>query len=106
MSVATIITPGSVTERGVTIPDWASATETSEDGWRFTPLPASEVLEYGRQGVTVKLAGCGPYDSVVTAHCRVTVGGETYEVAGEPQRWPSLTGDLAHTEVVLQRVDG
>ena len=106
MSSATIIHPAWTDDRGTDVPDWTNATRVVESGWRFTPLSASEVTDYGRQGVVTMLKGTGPVDTSLTAHDRIAIDGVAWECEGQPQVWPSLTGSLAHVEVVLRQVTG
>jgi len=100
-----VITPGSVTERGVTFPDWDTATDTTYADCRVQPLKAEELTDFARQGTKDWRRLFGPVGMLITAACRVTYDGDTYEVESvEP--WPSPTGALAHTEAVIYRTDG
>ena len=101
----TVITPGTVTDRGTTLPDWDTATTADYDECRVQPLSADEITALGRQGVRHAMRLFGPEDMTINELDRVTAGGVTYEV-DSAQVWPSPTGRLAHTEAVLVDVEG
>lgn len=101
----TVITPGWVDDRGASVPDWTNPTQSVETWHDIQPVSAEELRDMGRQGTAALLRGFGPSDSVLTDKCHAEIDGVTYEVASV-QLWPSMTGGLAHTEAVLERVVG
>lgn len=72
------------------------------------PIPAEELTEFGRQGVTVDLQLiCDDVDADIHRHDQVVVDGVAYEVVGEVQRWRSpMTGWTPGCRVLVRRVDG
>lgn len=101
----TVITPATRTERGTEYPDWENAANIDEEWSNFQPLSAEEITALGRQGVKTLRKAFGPVDTILNARCRARVDGVVYEVVSvEP--WASITGSLAHSEAVLQRVEG
>jgi len=100
-----VITPAWVDDRGANIPDWDNATDTDEQWRGIQPVSAKEADDIGRQGVLTMMRGTGPPDTVLTAHCRATFGGVSYEVVSV-QPWASITGGLAHSEAVFDRMEG
>lgn len=105
MQTVTILTAATVADHGAQVADWSTPTETVESGWLLQPLTSTEVME-NRNAVQAQWRGHGPADSSVTATSRVRFNGQDFEVVGEPLRWPSPTGALAHTEVLLSRWEG
>ena len=101
----TVITPAWVDDRGTDIPDWDHATETPEQWRGVQPMTASELDDLGRQGVLTMMRGTGPPGTALTALCRARIGGVDYEVVSV-QAWPSITGGLAHSEAVFERMEG
>ena len=101
----TVVTPGWIDDRGTDIPDWDNATTAVESWLSVQPLPASEAIDMGRQGVLTMKRGFGPADTLLTAMCHAIIGGITYEVVSV-QPWPSITGAIDHTESVFSRVEG
>ncbi|MFD8595370.1 head-tail adaptor protein [Kitasatospora sp. NPDC059646] len=82
-------------------------TVTSVDGCRVLPpggqMAASTEVIAGRNLVTVSVVLFAPATADIRATDRVRYAGETYEVVGEPARYP---GRLAHLEVQLKRWEG
>ena len=101
----TVVTPAWVDDRGADLPDWTDTDETDEVWWGWQPVSAQESTDMGRQGVITLRKAFGPMDTVMTAYCRAVIGGVTYEVVSV-QPWDSITGGLAHSEAVFERVDG
>jgi hypothetical protein len=102
----TLITPALVTDRGVSVPDWGNATETVIQGCRWQPMVSDEETAQHRQGVVKRLNFFGPPDMALTAHSRVEVEGEVYEVEGSVRPWMSPSGNLDHIEAHLMRAEG
>lgn len=109
----TVIRPAWIVERGDEIPDWSSASEHQITGCRVQPMSGEEVLFSGsggggaaRDAVISRWKLFAPTGADITERDRVRHQGVVYEVDGSIQRWPSPTGTLAHTEAVLQRVEG
>lgn len=102
----TIVSPTWIDDRGALAPDWDDAEETTEEGWLVQPVPAEEATAMGRQGVTTMLRGFGPEDTIMTEHDRLIVNDVTYEVDGAVRHYSSITGGMAHAEVMFKRVEG
>jgi hypothetical protein len=101
----TRVRPVYTTERGDQVADWTNATTTDLTGWRLQPLVGEELLGL-RDAVTRRWKAFGPPGVDVTELDRIRYAGVEYEVDGFVQRWPSPTGVLAHTELILKRVEG
>jgi hypothetical protein len=85
--------------------DWDNAVPTVVENCVIAPRSSSEVDEPGRTAVIVGLTVYLPAGATVTAHDRLLVRDDTYEVDGEPGRWRSpATGRTAGIEVALRRV--
>lgn len=82
--------------------DWTATTRTEVPGCSVQPEPGSETIN-GRDSVVTRWRLRGPATMPVTSLDRVERGGTLYEVAGDVERWP---GRLAHTALLLQRVEG
>lgn len=91
-------TPG--TER-----DWANAVPTVVEGCSVQPVQGSE-YDQGREALTVRWRVYAPAGTVVTGDMRATYRGDTYDVDGDGQAWPSATGALDHVQVLLERSRG
>lgn len=112
---ATVVRPAWVDERGDLIEDWSNAAEHDIDGCRLQPMATDEVLFSGatdseggvaRNAVVIRWKLFLPDGADIEAHDRIRFRSELYEVDGEPLRWESPTGFLAHVETVLRRVEG
>lgn len=101
----TVIRAAWVTERGDEIADWTAATEHAVSGCRFQPGSTSEVHD-NRDALVSSPVLFAPYDADLLARDRVRIDSTVYDVEGEPRRWQSPTGALAHSEITLRRVDG
>lgn len=102
-----VVEPALVDDRGTMVPDW-SATPVSEvtvPGCSVQPGASAEVLE-ARQGVSVRWTVYAPASVALSAHSAVRYAGRLYDVDGEPQRWPSPTGALDHTVILLVDHEG
>lgn len=93
--------------------DWAGASSTVCDGVFVQPVPAAEELSSGRDTVLTRWRLMMPNDvagalpaGALQATDRVVYGGDTYDIDGRPEAWPSASGDLDHVEVFLVRSDG
>jgi hypothetical protein len=97
-----VVEPTMVEERGQLVPDWDAepASVTPVPGCSVQPGASSEDLA-GRSNVIVRWTVYAPPGIPVTAHSRVRYDGRLYSVDGEPARWPSATGALDHTVLLL-----
>lgn len=82
--------------------DWDNATRTTVQGCSVQPELGSELL-VNRDMVVTRWRLRGPSGMAVTARSRVEYRGDVYEVDGDVERWP---GRLAHTSLLLKRVEG
>src|SRR5690606_23066407 len=101
--------------RGECLSDWSTAEEHELLGCRVQPMASCDVLMSG----SVTNEGGTAWDGIVTRwklftsanpnltpHDRIRYDGVVYEIDGQVLDWPSPTSTLAHSEVVLKRVDG
>jgi hypothetical protein len=91
---------GSLTER-----DWTNAVSTTITGVSLQPMPSSE-YERGREAVLTAWRLYAPAGTDLEAGDRIVYDGDTYDIEGDSQNWPSPTGQLDHVEAVLRRVVG
>lgn len=108
----TIRTPGTATDAyGNTVPSWATATTRTAAAYvrpqSTSVRPAgNEHVEVGRD-VSELSWQAHTNDAAITALDRIDWNGLTYEVDGEPLRWPSAPGGrLSFTKLQLRRVAG
>ena len=80
-------------------------TRIDYDRCRVQPVSSTAVLDNPVR-ITSHLRVFGPPGMDVAATDNVEYQGTRYEVDGEPARWGSPTGRLAHVEVLLRRVTG
>jgi hypothetical protein len=85
--------------------DWANATRTTITGCSVQPSSGSE-YKLGREAVITTWRLYAPDGTDLLAGDRVIWDEDLYEVDGDPQRWPSATGQIDHVEVLLRRVVG
>lgn len=102
----TVLRPGTRSERGDTIPDWATATTHTVPGCCVQPDNGDEVTDRGRDAVVRRWKVLGPAGADVTSLDRVRWDGADYDVDGPIASWSSPSGALAHVEFVIQRVEG
>jgi len=104
-----------IDERGDRFPNWETAAEHDLVGCRLQPMASDEVHFTGasdaeggtaRTAIITRWRLFTPVDPDLGPHDRVRYDGTVYEIDGQVQDWPSPTGMLAHSEVVLRRVDG
>lgn len=102
----TRIRPGEKTVRGSVVPDWSKASELTITGCHGQPA-STGLSEDGRvlgimQGITLY----APANADIQAGDRITYNGNTYEINGEVNVWPSATGALDHLVINLRRYSG
>ena len=102
----TRIRPGEKTVRGSVVPDWSNASELTITGCHGQPA-STGLSEDGRvlgimQGITLY----APANADIKAGDRITYNGNTYEINGEVNVWPSATGALDHLVINLRRYSG
>ena len=112
----TVIRPVNyIEERGDRFPDWSTAEEHELRGCRVQPMASDEVLFSGsvtneggtaRDGIVTRWKLFTSANPNLTPHDRIRYDGVVYEIDGQVLDWPSPTSALAHSEVVLKRVDG
>ena len=102
----TRIRPGTKTERGSTVFDWANATEKTISGCSVQPGSTS-LNEDGRVlGISDGYTAYLPPNADVQAGDRIRYNGETYEIRGDIRPWMSATGACDHILLNLMRWDG
>jgi hypothetical protein len=86
-------------------PDWDNATRTTVRGC-VQPEGSSEQTG-GQDRVATTHRVFLPATADVVATDRIEWGSGTYEVEGEPQRWPNpLGGGIHHIELTMSRTVG
>lgn len=89
--------------------DWDAATSTPLSGWRIQPMQGSRVNvadTLPRDGLDRRHRAFGPFASDVLTTDRIEWQGETWRIEGDVDRWRSPTGSIAHTELILARMEG
>ena len=89
--------------------DWGAATRTDLTGWRIQPVQGSRVNvadTLPREGLDRRQRAFGPYDADIETTDRIEWQGVTWVVDGDVDRWRGPTGRIAHTEMVLARMEG
>jgi len=84
---------------------WDNPTRTTETGVHVQPLGTQEDEALGGGTTTDTYQMFGALTSL-TASNRVEWQSNTYEVVGEPERWPDPFGGEAYRRAVLRRVRG
>lgn len=96
----TVLRPAQVSSRGTTVPDWAHATSSYVYNCSVQDMRTSMTLD-GRQQTDVDAQVFAPVGSDIQAGDRVTHGGRTYAVVGEPAIKSSPLGGASHLHVLL-----
>jgi hypothetical protein len=92
--------------RGTPVPDWENATTKDIDNCSMQPASTS-LSEDGRVlGIADGYTLYAPYDADIIAGDRIGYEGNTYTITGEPRRWKSPAGRMAHLVVNLMRWQG
>lgn len=87
--------------------DWTTPNELDIEGCGFNPGSSSEPVQNARSAVITKPEVYAPTDADVLPGDRLVVRGDTYEVAGRPQRWVSpFTGWAPGLVIQLDLVEG
>lgn len=110
----TIIQPGTKTVRAATVPDWDNVTETAVSGCSLQPGASGFEMSQERvSAVQADLTAYIPAGVPVNAGDRVRVDasatvaqGDVYTVDGEPERFPSPFGTVAHIRLSLRKWSG
>lgn len=110
----TVVRPTTIVERGDTMFNWDITTQHDISGCRLQPMATEEAHFTGssqgggtaRDAIVTRWMLFTPPGPDLTPYDRVRHGGVDYEVEGQVRNWPSPTGALVHSEVVLRRVDG
>jgi len=85
--------------------DWGHAVSTSISNCSVQPAASSE-YDLGRESVTLRWRVFAPAGTDLAAGDRTLFDGDTYELDGDGQAWPSATGGLDHIEALMKRVVG
>ncbi|TDD54585.1 hypothetical protein E1286_05185 [Nonomuraea terrae] len=80
-------------------------TRTAVSGCSVQPLTTNEQLAAGAQ-VQGRWRLFGPAGLNLDGIDAIEVNGRTYEIDGEAQEWPDLSGRADHVEAFLRRVTG
>lgn len=84
---------------------WDQATETTLAGCWVQPIGGEEMTQ-DREHSRTNLRLFAPFSDDLQTTSRVEVDTVTYEVNGEPQRWPGPGGGWHHVEADLKRLTG
>lgn len=90
---------------GNQVPDWSDPVRAEVTGCRLQPMPVEDYV-LDREAVTTRWRLFAPEGTDLRATDRVEHDGVAYQVEGDPERWPSPTGRLAHVEALLRRTEG
>lgn len=107
--VIPVTRPAWTVQRGDRIPDWSNATTHTVPGCRIQPASAAEVHSTGgatRDAMVTTARIFAPVDADIQPYDRISWVGWMWEVEGQPLRWRSPTGMLAHRELIVRRVEG
>ncbi|WP_242882589.1 hypothetical protein [Actinomadura litoris] len=74
-------------------------------GCQVQPAGSTETLD-GRDTVTTRARVFAPASAQVTATSRVEWDGRSWDVDGEPGRWPDTAGNPHHLEFTMIRTTG
>jgi hypothetical protein len=85
--------------------DWTHASQLVITGCSVQPAGGSE-YKIGREAVITTWRLYAPAGTDLVAGDRVIWDEDLYDVDGDPQSWPSATGQLDHVEAILRRVVG
>lgn len=94
---------------GDPVRDWAAAERAPLPGWRVQPMQGSRVNvadTLPRDGLDRQRRAFGPPGADVLTTDRIEWQGVTWTIDGDVDHWRSPTGRLAHTELILARMEG
>lgn len=94
----TVKRPKMVDSRGTQVPDWSKATSHTVTGCSVQTGQTSEDRD-GRTATALLGTVYLPTGADVKAGDRITFGGNTYVVQGEPMEWRSPTGAVSNLQV-------
>lgn len=100
---AKVEVPGSYEERGTRYDDWDDIADTWSTRPGIFQPGASE--EDRMRGDADKIAATFMVQDPrpIPGNARLTLRGNTYQVIGDAEQWPSPTGALDHQRVVLEQ---
>lgn len=103
----TVSHPGTKTVRGVTVPDWTKATETTVTGCSVQPASTSRNFASARVlNIQDAFTLYAPPNAAIQPGDRVECSHGTFEVDGYPEPWTSPTGRVSHVQFTLRRWEG
>lgn len=85
--------------------DWSTPDEILIERCTVQPGASQEILA-GRDATLIQYTVSAPGTPDVLATDRVQYNGGTYDIDGEPLFWPSPTGALDHTIILLKTWEG
>lgn len=93
--------------RGNQVRDWANAPEFPIEGCVVFPGATAE-LTAGRDSALIQFTVIAPAGADVLPTDRIKLPGSdrTYDIDGEPGRWPSPTGGVSSTVLLLKKWEG
>lgn len=101
------VRPGTTTERGSTVPDWSTdkVTKLTIGGCSVQPASTSLSQDGRVLGISDGWTAYLPEGSDVQAGDHIEWDGNTYEINGEPRKWPGASR-CAHIQLNLTRWEG
>lgn len=103
----TVIHPGTTTDRGTTVPDWSTATETPVTGCSVQPAGTSRNFASARVlSVQDAYTLYAPPGAPIAPGDRIRCKAGTFETDGAPEIWDSPTGRVTHVQWTLRRWEG
>ncbi|ONK09439.1 hypothetical protein [Streptomyces sp. MP131-18] len=108
-SVTRVRAPLVTNPYGDPVRDWASAVRTTLTGWRVQPVQGSRQTAaetIPRDGLERNRRAFGPIGADIETTDRIEWAGVTWVIDGDVDRWRGPTGRLAHTEILLTRMEG
>lgn len=94
----TVTRPAQASSRGSTVADWEHATTATVSGCSVQTNATAMDLD-GRTQTELSGVVYAPPGADIQAGDRITYGGATYAVVGEPMAWRSPTGRVSNLQV-------
>lgn len=103
----TIIHPGTMADRGVTVPDWEHATRSTVAGCSVQPAGTSRTFASARVlNIQDAYTLYAPPGAPIVPGDRVECSAGRFETDGAPEIWTSPTGKVSHVQWTLRRWEG
>lgn len=89
--------------------DWGQAVSTPLTGWRVQPVQSARAMTaetIPRDGLDRSRRAFGPYDVDLVQTDRIEWAGAVWVIDSDIDQWRGPTGRIAHTEILLTRMEG